>query len=139
MSKTITVRQMAAIKRVAQNVNPLVTKKNKLMEKIISIREEIESLNDEILGHEVGVRTLTGGLVSEDLIVKKIETTNKTDKNGNPIKVTKYEPNEDVVIFNSEANIYEIIEKEPEHIPVSMIDSFDYNNDYNTNNNDTQE
>lgn len=107
--KTISVRQFATIKRVAQNVNPLVVKKNKLMDKINAIREEIEDLNEEILGHEMGVRALTGGLVSEDLIVKKVEDTGKVDKDGRPIKITKYEPKEDAIAFNEETKVYEIL------------------------------
>lgn len=107
--KIISVRQFATIKRVAQNVNPLVVKKNKLMDKINAIREEIEDLNEEILGHEMGVRALTGGLVSEDLIVKKVEDTGKVDKDGRPIKITKYEPKEGAIAFNEETKAYEIL------------------------------
>lgn len=123
--KTITIRQMSAIKRVAQNVNPLVTKKNKLMEKINTIREEIQSLNEEILGHEMGVRALTGGLISEDIVYKKVEDTGKLDKDGKPIKVTKYEPKEDVITFNAEANVYEIHVDEdvtPENVEPATVD-----------------
>lgn len=123
--KTITIRQMSAIKRVAQNVNPLVTKKNKLMEKIDTIREEIIALNEEILGHEMGVRALTGGLISEDLITKKVEDTGKLDKDGKPIKVTKYEPKEGAITFNVEANVYEIHVGEdvaPENVEPATVD-----------------
>lgn len=107
--KTLTVRQMAAVKRVAMNVNPLVVKKNKLMDKICELRKEVESLNDEIMGHEMGIQALTGGLVSEDLLIKKVEVTDKVDKNGHPIKITKYEPSE-IVTFNEELKVYEIKE-----------------------------
>ena len=107
--KTLTVRQMAAVKRVAMNVNPLVVKKNKLMDKICELRKEVESLNDEIMGHEMGIQALTGGLVSEDLLTKKVEVTDKVDKNGHPIKITKYEPSE-IVTFNEELKVYEIKE-----------------------------
>ena len=107
--KTLTVRQMAAVKRVAMNVNPLVVKKNKLMDKICELRKEVESLNDEIMGYEMGIQALTGGLVSEDLLTKKVEVTDKVDKNGHPIKITKYEPSE-IVTFNEELKVYEIKE-----------------------------
>ena len=111
--KTLTVRQMAAVKRVAMNVNPLVVKKNKLMDKICELRKEVESLNDEIMGHEMGIQALTGGLVSEDLLTKKVEVTDKVDKNGHPIKITKYEPSE-IVTFNEELKVYEIKEDSAE-------------------------
>ena len=112
--KTLTVRQFAGVKRIAQNVNPLVVKKNKIAAKIDELNAEYNALTEEIEGHEMGVKTLTGGLTSEDLVVKKVEDTGKVDKDGRPIKVTKYEPKEGVVVFNEEANVYEIHVEEPE-------------------------
>ena len=43
--KTISVRQFATIKRVAQNVNPLVVKKNKIAAKISELNEEYNAIN----------------------------------------------------------------------------------------------
>lgn len=103
--KTISVRQFAAIKRVAQNVNFAVTKKNKIAEKIKELKEEYESLVAEIEGHEMGVLALTGH-TSEELVTKVIETTDKVDKDGRPIKVTKYEPKEGAVVFDEENKVY---------------------------------
>lgn len=113
MTKELTVRQMASIKRVAQNVNPLVTKKNKIISKLDELREEYDSVCNEINGHEMGVISLTGGFISEYLVEKRIEDTGKIDKEGKPIKVTKYEPRTDVVRFNQEKNVYEILLPEP--------------------------
>lgn len=113
MNKTLTVRQFAGVKRIAQNVNPLVVKKNKIAAKIDELNAEYNALTEEIEGHEMGVKALTGGLTSEDLVVKKVEDTGKVDKEGRPIKVTKYEPKPGVV-FNEEANVYEIHTEEPE-------------------------
>lgn len=110
--KTLTVRQVAAIKRIAQNVNPLVVKKNKIAAKIDELNKEYNALVEEIRGHEMGVKSLTGGYVSEDLLARKVEDTGKVDKEGKPIKVTKYEPREDVLVFNEASGVYEI--KEPE-------------------------
>ena len=111
--KTLTVRQFAGVKRIAQNVNPLVVKKNKIAAKIDELNAEYNALTEEIEGHEMGVKALTGGLTSEDLVVKKVEDTGKLDKEGKPVKVTKYEPKAGVVIFNEEANVYEIHTEEP--------------------------
>lgn len=111
--KTLTVRQFAGVKRIAQNVNPLVVKKNKIAAKIDELNAEYNALTEEIEGHEMGVKALTGGLTSEDLVVKKVEDTGKVDKEGRPIKVTKYEPKPGVVVFNEEANVYEIHVEEP--------------------------
>ena len=112
--KTISIRQFASVKRIAQNVSPLVVKKNKIAAKIDELNAEYNALIEEIEGHEMGVKALTGGLTSEDLVVKKVEDTGKADKNGCPVKVTKYEPKAGVVVFNEEANVYEIHVEEPE-------------------------
>ena len=112
--KTLSVRQFATVKRVAQNVNPLVVKKNKIAAKIDELNAEYNALVEEIEGHEMGIKALTGGFTSEDLVVKKVEDTGKVDKNGCPVKVTKYEPKEGVVVFNEETNMYEIHTEEPE-------------------------
>lgn len=124
-TKVLTVRQMASIKRVAQNVNPLVVKKNKIAAKISELNEEYNAISEEIEGHEMGVKALTGGLMSEDLITKRVEDTGKTDKDGKPIKVIKYEPKEGAIIFNAEANVYEIHVGEditPENVEPETID-----------------
>ena len=120
MNKILSVRQFATVKRVAQNVNPLVVKKNKIATKINELNAEYNALAEEIEGHEMGIKALTGGLTSEDLVVKKVEDTGKVDKDGKPIKVTKYEPKEGVVTFNEEANVYEIHTDEPELEPVNL-------------------
>lgn len=122
--KTLTIRQFATVKRVAQNVNPLVVKKNKIAAKIDELNAEYNALTQEIEGHEMGIKAVTGGLVSEDLVVKKVEDTGKVDKDGKPIKVTKYEPKEGVVVFNEETNVYEIHTEEPviDNVPTETVD-----------------
>ena len=112
--KEITTRQMAMIKRIAMNVNPLVVKKNKLVSKINELTVEIAEINDAIEGNEMGIKTITGGLSSEVLITKTVTDSGKVDKNGNPIKVTKYEPNTDYVQWNEDKKVYTIIEKTEE-------------------------
>ena len=104
--KEITTRQMAMIKRIAMNVNPLVVKKNKLISKINDLTVEIAEINDAIEGNEMGIKTITGGLSSEVLITKTVTDSGKVDKNGNPIKVTKYEPNPDVVKWDENKKVY---------------------------------
>ena len=104
--KEITTRQMAMIKRIAMNVNPLVVKKNKLVSKINELTVEIAEINDAIEGNEMGIKTITGGLSSEVLITKTVTDSGKVDKNGNPIKVTKYEPNSDIVKWDENKKVY---------------------------------
>jgi len=105
--KTISIRQLATVKRVAQNVSSLVTKKNKLLEQLKKLEKECEDVINEIEGHEVGVRILTGHS-SEELITRVVEDTGKMDRNGKPIKITKYEPKSNIVVFNEEKKVYEI-------------------------------
>ena len=107
--KEITTRQMAMIKRIAMNVNPLVVKKNKLVSKINELTVEIAEINDAIEGNEMGIKTITGGLSSEVLITKTVTDSGKVDKNGNPIKVTKYEPNPNRLQWNEEKKVYNLI------------------------------
>lgn len=110
--KTISTKKFASIKRIAMNVNPLVTKKSKILAKIEELKNEVEQINEEISGNEMGVIALTGGLTSEELIVKQVEDTGKFDANGKPIKKTSYLPNEKYIVYNEELKAYEIKESE---------------------------
>lgn len=106
MKKSISTRQFASVKRVAMNVNPLVVRKTKIINKINELVSEMKQIDNEIKGHETGIKSITGGMSSEQLIVKTV--TDKIDKNGNTIKITKYEPNPAVVFFNEETKMYDI-------------------------------
>ena len=130
--KEITTRQMAMIKRIAMNVNPLVVKKNKLISKINDLTVEIAEINDAIEGNEMGIMTITGGLSSEVLITKTVTDSGKVDKNGNPIKVTKYEPNPDIVKWDENKKVYIVnnvaesaIEEASTYISGEGVDSTD--------------
>lgn len=122
--KTISIRQFAAVKRVAQNVNFAVTKRNKIAEQISKLNEEYNTLTEEIEGHEAGILKLTGH-TSEELVTKVVTTTDKVDKEGRPIKVTKYEPKEGVLIFNEDTKVYEIhdgLEEVSEAVAIESVD-----------------
>lgn len=82
--------EITTIKRTAQNVNPYVVKKAKILAEMQKLDEELKSLNDIVEQYEAPIRTMTGGFTTEDLVEKVIETTNAVDKNGRPIKITKY-------------------------------------------------
>ena len=130
--KEITTRQMAMIKRIAMNVNPLVVKKNKLISKINDLTVEIAEINDAIEGNEMGIKTITGGLSSEVLITKTVTDSGKVDKNGNPIKVTKYEPNPDIIKWDENKKVYivnnvaeSVIEEAPTYTSGESVDSTD--------------
>ena len=121
--KTLSVRQFAAVKRVAQNVNPLVVKKNKIIAKVYELEAELQDIRAEIDGHEAGIKALTGGHSSEELVTKIVKT--KLDKNGNTIKEVKYEPT-DMVVYNAETGAYDIISVEENNTEES-----ENNNEFN--------
>lgn len=120
MTKSLSTRQFAMIKRVAQNVNPLVTKKQKLRDKMHQLIEEIDAIEKEITGHEMGVISLTGGYTSSDLITKRMEDTGKVDANNRPIKTPKYEPS-GLVAYNETTHMYEFPEYEN---PLYSVEEF---------------
>lgn len=82
--------EIATIKRTAQSVNPMVSKKAKIKEQIDALQVEYDQLNTMQEQYEASIKTMTGGYGTEDLVEKVIETTNTVDKNGKHIKVTKY-------------------------------------------------
>lgn len=88
--KKFTKFEIATIKRTAQNVNPMVTRKSKIMEQMETLTAELYQLNEMQEQYEASIRTMTGGYSTEDLVTKVTETTNTLDKNGKPVKITKY-------------------------------------------------
>lgn len=118
----ITVKQLAAIKRIAQNVAPLTVKKQKLQAKLIEVAQEINDLNVQINEQQGYVKAIANGRTSEDLIVRVVtpyldsEGQQKYDKQGNALKVTRYEANEEVLTFNAEKRYYELVETTEEPV-----------------------
>jgi predicted transcriptional regulator len=90
MEKKFTKFEIATIKRTAQNVNPLVTKKNKIKAKIEELSAELKSLETQQESWEAAIKEMTGGFTTEDLVEKVVISDGTKDKNGNEIKVTKY-------------------------------------------------
>ena len=88
--KELSKFEIAAIRRTAQNVNAMVTKKTKLKEKIDVLQAEYDQIEEAQEQFEVPIRKMTGGYGTEDLIVKVIEDTGKLDKDGKPVKLAKY-------------------------------------------------
>ena len=119
--KSISAKQFASIKRIYMNVSPLIIKKNKLISKINELTLEIAQINDEIAGNEMGVKALTGGYSSEQLVIRTVENTGKVNSNGSAIKSTKYSPNPEYITWNEETKKYELkelVEETSENIEV---------------------
>lgn len=82
--------EIATIKRTAQNVSSMVIKKNKIKAQIDELQEAYDKLVTMQDQYEAPIKTLTGGYTTEDLVDRVVEATGKTDKDGKPIKMTKY-------------------------------------------------
>lgn len=112
--KTITSRQMASVKRTAQNVNPMVVKKTKLLAKIDSINAELEELNTQINSWEGAIIAMTG-TTSEQLVRKVVSPVYDADGNpkldikGQQVMVTKYEINPEIVSYDENKKVYNIL------------------------------
>lgn len=81
---------IASLKRTAQNVSPLVRKKQKLQAEIAEREEELKSIQIQIDSYEAPIKEVTDGYGTEDLIIRTVEVTDKLDKDGKPVKVTKW-------------------------------------------------
>lgn len=119
MRKTISVRDVARLKRNAQNVYPLVATREKLAAKKQLLDAELEKVNAEIEATETGSRLITGGVNSMDVIRRVVITTDKVDKNGAAIKVTKFEPIPEKLIA-TEDGAYEVVI--PDEAPEAPIE-----------------
>lgn len=94
--KVLNARELAQIKRIAQNVDQNYQKVCKLNEKIAELTQERDELQQEIDEQEAPVIRKTGGYTSTDIYKKVVvpqfneNGTPKTDKDGRQIKITKY-------------------------------------------------
>ena len=86
-----TSKQIAAWKRIAMNVNADVVRREKLIAKCNELQKEIDQLNRIIDLNEAPVKEATGGYTTDVLFTKVVTETGKVDKDGRPLKMTKYE------------------------------------------------
>jgi hypothetical protein len=82
---------VANLKRTAQMVSPAVKEKQKLQKSIAEEQARIVELDAQISALDGHIKEVTGGYGVEDLIIRNVINTGKTDKDGKPIKVTKWE------------------------------------------------
>lgn len=94
--KILNARELAQVRRIAQNVDAdyqKVCKLNAQIEKLIAERDSLQQGIDEM---EAPVIRKTGGYKSTDIYEKTIvpqfneDGTPKVDKDGRQIKITKY-------------------------------------------------
>lgn len=89
MAKTFTMREIAQIKRTAQNVAPMVTKREKLLSKISALQLEVATLDKQIDAWEIAVKAMTNGFTSSDLINRVVKESVSED--GKVTKTVTYE------------------------------------------------
>jgi len=106
LTKTISTREWATVKRIAQSVQPMLSKQETLKSKMKVLAEEYKTIQAQIEGFEYGIKALCQGLSSSDL-VKRVCTPieGKFDKEGKQLKKTTYEPT-DRVHYDSTNNVY---------------------------------
>lgn len=89
MKANFTTRDAARWKKIAAIVHEDVVKRDKLQEKIAKLQEELDAVNAKIELNEASVKMDTG-YTTDDLIKRVVETSDKLDKNGYPVKTVKY-------------------------------------------------
>ena len=80
---------VANLKRTYQIVAPAVKEKQKLQDIVEEAMARIAELDAKISVLDSPIKRETGGYGVEDLIVREVIDTGKTDKDGHPIKITK--------------------------------------------------
>lgn len=82
--KTFSTREIAQLKRTAQNVAPMVAKREKLYTKVKELYKEMEVLDAQIDAWESGTKIMTGGYTTSDLVSRVVKEVTADDG-----KVTK--------------------------------------------------
>lgn len=106
MEKRISYSQFQQIKAAAKMIDPLYRKMQPLQKKIEELAKEYKAYQTQVNALEAGIVNIIGFHVS-DLVKKVIEPTGKTDKNGKPLMITKYQPT-DMVTYDEAKKQYVI-------------------------------
>ena len=132
-TKVISHRDFSAIKKMAQIVNPLVSKKNSILKKVAALMEEIEGpegLDVQIAGMEAGIKAKFLGLGTEQLVRKVVTPAVREDgtpildaKTGKQLTKTTWEPLS-CLVYNEEDNNYTLTveEENNEETPKTLND-----------------
>ena len=86
--KTFTTREIAQIKRTAQNVAPIVAKRERVYAKIKALYTELEVLDAQIDAWETAVKAMTNGFTTNDLVDRVVNET--TTAEGKVVKTVTY-------------------------------------------------
>jgi hypothetical protein len=86
--KTFTTREIAQIKRTAQNVAPIVAKRDRIYDKVKALYAELEILDAQIDAWETAVKAMTNGFTTHDLVDRVVNETTAAD--GKVVKTVTY-------------------------------------------------
>lgn len=106
MEKRISFFEFQSVKSVAKAIEPKLREQAKIKNQMEKLANEYKKCDADIAALESGVVSLIGFHV-QDLIKKVVEDTGRVDKEGNPVKVTKYVPT-DIVTYDDNAKQYVI-------------------------------
>ena len=120
MKKIISTRDFADIKRMAQIVNPKVSRKTTLLKQKAKIDAEIAELDEAISLLEGGIKCKFLGLGTEQLVKKVVSPAVKENgtpcidaKTGKQLTKTTWEPLP-CLVYNEEKNNYTLTVAEEE-------------------------
>ena len=130
-TKVISTRDFSAIKKMAQIVNPLVSKKNTILKKVAALMEEIEGpdgLDVQIAGMEAGIKAKFLGLGTEQLVKKVVTPAVREDgtpvldaKTGKQLTKTTWEPLS-CLVYNEANNNYTLtVEEDGDGVTVELL------------------
>ena len=144
-TKVISTRDFSAIKKMAQIVNPLVSKKNTILKKVAALMEEIEGpdgLDVQIAGMEAGIKAKFLGLGTEQLVKKVVTPAVREDgtpvldaKTGKQLTKTTWEPLS-CLVYNEANNNYTLtVVEECDNGSENLIETpmTEKGNDFDTN------
>lgn len=80
MNKTFTAREIAQIKRTAQNVYPIVAKRDRILTKVKALYGDLSVLDAQIDAWEMGVKAMTGGYTTTQLVDRVVDPEANTTK-----------------------------------------------------------
>ena len=123
MEKIISTRDFADIKRMAQIVNPKVSRKTTLLKQKAKIDAEIAELNEAISLLEGGIKCKFLGLGTEQLVKKVVSPAVREDgtpyidaKTGKQLTKTTWEPLP-CLVYNEDKNNYTLTVGEDVEVP----------------------
>lgn len=99
--KELTTREIAAIKRQFKNSLPMLKKVESIDKKIVNLQEERDTLMKIIDSGETGIKMLTGGFRSIDLITCTYEPQFNEDGSPKMDKEGKYQVKTQMLTFHN--------------------------------------